>query len=94
MRDYWVTDPEFAERLEHFAYDEVVKEEGQQLDDTTRYMAILATLLGCQGREEFALQLVRALDLHRWRQRRSFTRRWTIWGSAEYGRFWTSQMKC
>lgn len=23
------TDPEFAERLEHFAYDEVVNEEGQ-----------------------------------------------------------------
>ena len=25
------TDPEFAERFEHFAFDEVINEEGQQL---------------------------------------------------------------
>lgn len=43
------TDPEFAERFEHFAFDEVPNEEGQQLDEVTRHMAILATLLGCQG---------------------------------------------
>ena len=49
MRDYKKTDPEFIERFEHFAYDEVVNEEGQQLDDVTRHMAITATLLGCQG---------------------------------------------
>lgn len=42
------TDPEFMERFEHFAYEEVVKEEGQTLDEKTRYLAILATLLGCQ----------------------------------------------
>ena len=45
-----VTDPEFMERFEHFAFEEVPNEEGQQLDDKTRYMAILATLIGCQGR--------------------------------------------
>ena len=60
--DYHQTDPEFAERFEHFAFDEVANEPGQQLDDTTRYLAILATLLGCQGIEEFGAVLPRALD--------------------------------
>ena len=60
--DYHQTDPEFAERFEHFAFDQVVNEPGQQLDDTTRYLAILATLLGCQGIEEFGAVLPRALD--------------------------------
>ena len=62
MNDYRRTDPEFAERFEHFTFQEVVNEEGQQLDDVTRHMAILATLLGCQGIDEFKLTLPRALD--------------------------------
>ena len=62
MKNYRETDPEFAERLEHFAFDEVVNEPGQQLEPVTRHMAILAALLGCQGREEFADALPRALD--------------------------------
>lgn len=56
------TDPEFMERFEHFALDEVVNEEGQQLDEPTRHMAILATLLGCQGIDAFKEALPRALD--------------------------------
>ncbi len=60
--NYRETDPEFAERFEHFAFEEVPKEEGQQLDEVTRHMAILATLLGCQGVDEFKLALPRALD--------------------------------
>ena len=43
------TDPEFMERFRHFAFDEVVKEENQQLDAPTRYLAILAALIGCGG---------------------------------------------
>ena len=62
MKNYRETDPEFAERVEHFAFDEVVNEPGQQLEPVTRHMAILATLLGCQGKEEFAEELPRALD--------------------------------
>ena len=62
MKNYRETDPEFVERLEHFAFDEVVNEPGQQLDDTTRHMVILATLLGCQGTDAFRMELVRALD--------------------------------
>ncbi len=56
------TDPEFMERFEHFAYEEVVKEEGQTLDEKTRYLAILATLLGCQSLDVFKATLPEALD--------------------------------
>ena len=49
--NYYETDPEFMERFEHFAYDEVVHEEGQQLEEPVRYLAILATLMGCQGKD-------------------------------------------
>lgn len=62
MKKYYDTDPEFMERFEHFAFDEVVNEEGQQLDDVTRHMAIIATLLGCQGIDEFRIELPLALD--------------------------------
>ena len=62
MKDARETDPEFVERFEHFAFDEVVNEPGQQLDEVTRHMAILATLLGCQGTEAFRRELPQALD--------------------------------
>ena len=62
MRNYHESDPEFMERFEHFAFDEVINEPGQQLDENPRHMAILATLLGCQGIDEFRLELPRALD--------------------------------
>ena len=62
MKDARETDPEFVERFEHFAFDEVVNEPGQQLDEVTRHMAILATLLGCQGTEVFRRELPLALD--------------------------------
>ena len=56
------TDSEFMERFEHFAFDEVVNEDGQQLDDITRYTAILAALIGCQGIDAFKEILPKALD--------------------------------
>ena len=46
----------------HFTFEEVVNEPGQELSDETRYMAILATLLGCQGIEVYRDILVKALD--------------------------------
>ena len=61
MRNYKQTDPEFTERFEHFAFDEVVNEEGQQLDGITRHMAVAATLIGCQGIDAFRLEVPRAL---------------------------------
>ncbi|MCM1221155.1 MAG: carboxymuconolactone decarboxylase family protein [Lachnospiraceae bacterium] len=54
------TDPEFIERFDNFAFDEVISQDG--LDDRTRFMAILATLLGCQGMDEFRAMLPAALN--------------------------------
>lgn len=56
------TDPEFAERFYHFAFDEVVNEENQQLDAPTRYLAILSTLIGCGGVDAFREMLPAALE--------------------------------
>lgn len=56
------TDPEFAERFEHFAFDEVVNEKGQQLPENTRYMSILATLIGCGGLDTYKKILQKALE--------------------------------
>lgn len=54
------TDPEFIECFDNFAFDEVVGQD--DLDDRTRFMAILATLLGCQGTEEFRAMVPAALN--------------------------------
>lgn len=53
------TDPEFIERFENFAFDEVINQD--DLDDKTRFMAILAALLGCQGSDMFRGTLPAAL---------------------------------
>ena len=55
-------DPELADLFWNFAYMEVPKEKGQELGEKTRYLAILATLLGCQGGELFREILSEALD--------------------------------
>lgn len=54
------TDPEFIELFDNFAFDEVVNQD--DLDDKTRFMAILAALLGCQGGDEFRAMLPAALN--------------------------------
>lgn len=55
------TDPEFTLLFDNFAFDEVVSSD--DLDDRTRMLAILATLLGCQGVAEFEKMLSAALNL-------------------------------
>ncbi|MGG7057854.1 carboxymuconolactone decarboxylase family protein [Clostridium nigeriense] len=52
------TDPEFIELFDNFAFDEVVNQD--DLEDKTRFIAILATLLGCQGIDEFKAMLTAA----------------------------------
>ena len=54
------TDPEFIELFDNFAFDEVVNQD--DLDDRTRMMAILATLIGCQGVDEYRVMLPAALN--------------------------------
>ncbi|WP_396427605.1 carboxymuconolactone decarboxylase family protein [Limosilactobacillus fermentum] len=58
--DFLQTDPEFIEVFDNFAFDEVVNND--DLDDRTRMMTILATLLGCQGIDEFRAMLPTALN--------------------------------
>lgn len=60
--DLRVTDPDFMERFEHFAFHEVPGEEGQQLPEQTRHMAVMAALIGCQGVDEYSIVLDRALE--------------------------------
>lgn len=60
VSDFLRTDPEFIERFDNFAFDEVVNQD--DLDGKTRFMAILATLLGCQGSNEFRAMLPAAMN--------------------------------
>lgn len=60
--DLHKTDPEFAERFEHFAFNEVVNEENQQLESSVRYMAILAALIGCGSVDAYQEMLPKALE--------------------------------
>ncbi len=60
--DYYETDPEFMERMEYFTREEVVNEPGQELPGDVRYLAILSTLLGCQGMEVYKEMLSEALE--------------------------------
>ena len=62
MLTFYKTDPEFTERFQHFAFDEVPNEPGQQLPETDRWLAILAALMGCQGMDAFRELLPKALD--------------------------------
>lgn len=58
--DFVLTDPEFIERFDNFAFDEVVNHD--DLPDRTRFMTILAYLLGCQGIDEFKAMVPAALN--------------------------------
>lgn len=53
-------DPEFMELFDNFAFDEVVNQD--DLDDRTRFLAILAALHGCQGIDEYKIMLPAALN--------------------------------
>lgn len=54
------TDPQLVEIFENFV-DEVVNSD--DLDDTTRYLAILAALIGVQGLDEFRIMLSASLNV-------------------------------
>jgi 4-carboxymuconolactone decarboxylase len=55
------TDPEFIELFDNFAFDEVLSY--GKLDDRTRMMTILATLIASQGLREYRVMLGGALNL-------------------------------
>ncbi|MBD5162630.1 MAG: carboxymuconolactone decarboxylase family protein [Oscillibacter sp.] len=58
--EFGETDPEFIERFDNFAFDEVVSE--VRLDSRTAMMSTLAMLLGCQGVDEFRDMVPAALN--------------------------------
>jgi len=60
--DYKQTDPQFMEHFEQFAFEEVVQKDSFKLDVKTRYLAILASLIGCQGKAAYRLMLEKALN--------------------------------
>ena len=60
VEEFRKTDPEFAEFFGNFAGVEVPSQ--SKLEPRTRYMAILAALMGCQGVEEFRAILPEALE--------------------------------
>ncbi len=62
MTEFERTDPEFAERFSYFAGTEVPGEPAAELPARERHLVILAALLGCQGIDEFRVQLADALD--------------------------------
>ncbi|MBR1732372.1 MAG: carboxymuconolactone decarboxylase family protein [Alloprevotella sp.] len=47
------TDPDFAKILSHFETADVLPQVREQLDDRTRYITHLATLIGCQGSDAY-----------------------------------------
>lgn len=53
------SDPEFSALFSNFAFDEVIRE--SKLDDKTRFLAILAALMGCQGTDAFCAMVPGAL---------------------------------
>ena len=57
------TDPELMERFHNFAFGEVVEQTADRLDDRTRFICYLATLIGCQGIDEYRALLPAALNV-------------------------------
>lgn len=55
------SDPEFIEIFDNFAFDEVISY--GDIDDHTRFLVILAVLLGCQGLDEFQSMLKAAYHM-------------------------------
>lgn len=57
-----VTDPDYIQRFDNFAFGEVLQQVNTQLDTRTRYSSYLATLLGCQAIDQYRELLPEALD--------------------------------
>lgn len=69
------TDAQFMERFENFAFKEVVEEESVALETNTRYLAILASLVGSQGLDAYKFILKKPW-MKVWIQ--SWSKKWSI----------------
>ena len=61
VSEFAQTDPEFTRLFDDFVFDQVINQD--ELPVRTRFLAILAALLGCQGEEEFRRMLPAALNV-------------------------------
>lgn len=61
VSEFAQTDPEFTRLFDDFVFDQVINQD--ELPARTRFLAILAALLGCQGEEEFRRMLPAALNV-------------------------------
>ena len=57
---FLVTDPDYIELFDYFTFDELVHHDN--LDDHSCFMVIFASLLGCQGMDEFRAMVPAALN--------------------------------
>ena len=62
VSDFQRTDPEFIERFDNFAFDEVVAAT-PLLDDRARFLCWISTCLGCGGVDEFRGMVSAALNV-------------------------------
>lgn len=58
----YATDKEYKERFDYFL-EEVKNDEGNKLDEPTRYLAVLSVLMGNQGICAYEEVLEKALDV-------------------------------
>lgn len=58
--NFYKTDPEFTEKFANFSFDTIIKE--CDLDERTRFIVILASIIGCNGIDEYEVMLNVALN--------------------------------
>lgn len=61
VSSFLTTDPEFIEIFDNFAFDEIIQMTQDTIDESTRFLTILAMLVGCQGIDEFKAMVPPAL---------------------------------
>ena len=62
MLNFENTDPQYNAIIEHFAFDQVANDPTIKLNGDDHYLAILATLIGCNGLTMYQTMLSNALD--------------------------------
>ena len=83
----YATDKEYKERFDYFL-EEVKNDEGNKLDEPTRYLAILSVLMGNQGICAYEEVLEKALDVLSPVQVKEMVYQATDY--LGYGRIWVS----
>ena len=62
-------DPEFEDLFENFAFHEAITEDGCNVAAHSRFLAILATLVGAGATDEYSLMMPAALNFGNFKER-------------------------